>query len=50
MCCLLLCVAYCSEADKRAENDLFKPEEVQLINRQQQQTRDAEQRLNEALE
>ena len=38
------------KAAKRAANELFNPEEVQRIIRQQEQARDAEQRLDEVLE
>ena len=38
------------EAVKRSENELSDPEEVQRIIRQQEQARDAEQRLDEVLE
>ena len=38
------------KAAKRASNEFSNPEEVQRIIRQQEQARDAEQRLEEALE
>ena len=38
------------KAAKRAANELSNPEEVQRIIRQQEQARDAEQRLDEALD
>ena len=38
------------KAAKRAANELSNPEEVQRIIRQQEQARDAERRLDEALE
>ena len=38
------------KAAKRAANELSNPEEVQRIIRQQEQARDAEQRLDEVLE
>ena len=38
------------KAAKRAANELSNPEEVHRIIRQQEQARDAEQRLDEALE
>ena len=38
------------KAAKRAANELSNPEEVQRIIRQKEQGRDAEQRLDEALE
>lgn len=38
------------KAAKRAVNELSNPEEVQRIIRQQEQARDAEQRLDEVLE
>jgi len=38
------------KAAKRAANELSNPEEVQRIIRQKEQARDAEQRLDEALE
>ena len=38
------------KAAKRAANELSNPKEVQRIIRQQEQARDAEQRLDEALE
>jgi len=38
------------KAAKRVANELSNPEEVQRIIRQKEQARDAEQRLDEALE
>ena len=45
-----VCIAYCIETTRRAANELSKPEKVQRIIRQQEQARDAEMRLDEALE
>ena len=45
-----VCIAYCIETTRRAANELSKPEKVQRIIRQQEQARDAEERLDEALE
>ena len=42
-------IDYAFKAAKRAANELSNPEEVQRIIRQQEQARDAKQRLDEAL-
>ncbi len=44
-----VCIAYCIETTRRAANDSLNPEEVQRMIRQQEQTRDAERRLDEVV-